>query len=85
MSIHPESIYRYIYRDGLGLRLWKYLTHARKRRMKRHGRRVKPADRIPDAVSIDLRPSEVNEREIAGHWETDNLHGEEDYLKNQPF
>jgi IS30 family transposase len=85
MSIHPESIYRYIYRDGLGLRLWQYLTHARKRRMKRHGRRVKPADRIPDAVSIDLRPSEVNEREIAGHWETDNLHGEEDYLKNQPF
>ena len=53
--------------------------------MKRHGRRVKPADRIPDAVSIDLRPSEVNEREIAGHWETDNLHGEEDYLKKEDF
>jgi IS30 family transposase len=43
--------------------------------MKRHGRRVKPAGRIPDAVSIDLRPSEVDEREIAGHWETDNLLG----------
>jgi IS30 family transposase len=69
------AIYTIIYRDGLGLRLWQYLTHARKRRMKRHGRRVKPAERIPDAVSIDLRPSEVDKREIAGHWETDNLLG----------
>jgi IS30 family transposase len=75
MTIHHESIYRYIYGGGLGLRLWQYLPHARKRRMKRHGRRVKPAGKIPDAVSIDLRPAEVNERETAGHWETDNLQG----------
>jgi transposase, IS30 family len=76
-SIHHESIYRYIYRNGLGLRLWQYLTHARKRRMKRHGRRIKPAGKIPDAVSIDLRPLEVDKREIAGHWETDNLLGKQ--------
>jgi IS30 family transposase len=43
--------------------------------MKKSGRRVKPAGRIPNAVSIDLRPAEVDQREIAGHWETDNLLG----------
>jgi IS30 family transposase len=76
MSIHHESIYRYIYWDnGKGLHLWRYLTHARYRRMKKGGRGVKHSKTIPDGVSIDHRPQEVHKREIIGHWETDNVIG----------
>jgi len=75
LSIHHESIYRYIYCYGAGLHLWNYLIHARIRRMKKGGRRVKPCGKIPDALNIDLRPQEVSERETAGHWETDNVIG----------
>lgn len=76
LSIHQESIYRYIYWDnGKGLHLWNYLLHKRPRRMKKGGRRVKPCGKIPEAVSIDLRPQEASDRRIAGHWETDNVIG----------
>jgi len=76
-AIHFETIYRFIYRDSeRGNYLWIYLTHARKRRMKRYGRCVvKRRGKIPDAVSIDLRPPEVAARRIIGHWETDNVIG----------
>ena len=77
LTIHFETIYRFIYRDSQrGYYLWTQLTHARKRRMKKLGRGVvKYGGKIPDAVSIDLRPQEVNERRSAGHWETDNVEG----------
>lgn len=75
LSIHHESIYRYIYFIGANLHLWKYLTHQRPHRMKKGGRRVKPCGKIPDAISIEQRPEEVKQREIAGHWETDNVIG----------
>jgi transposase, IS30 family len=75
-SIHFETIYRFIYRDSQrGYYLWTYLTHARKKRMKRSGRRVKACGKIPDADSIDLRPVEAQERKYVGHWETDNVIG----------
>ncbi len=75
MSIHHETIYRYIYWRGLGLHLWNYLTLKRKRRMKKGGRKVRHSKTIPDGISIDLRPQEAQGRTIAGHWETDNLIG----------
>ena len=75
-SIHHESIYRYIYWDnGKGLHLWKYLTRHRPRRMKKGGRKVVNSKTIPDGVSIDLRPEEVQKRLVVGHWETDNVIG----------
>jgi transposase, IS30 family len=43
--------------------------------MKRNGRRVKACGKIPDAVSIDLRPVEAQERKYVRHWETDNVIG----------
>lgn len=76
MSIHHESIYRYIYWDnGKGLHLWKYLTHARYKRMKKGGRGVKHSKTILDGMSIDQRPEFIHKREIIGHWETDNVIG----------
>ena len=76
-SIHPETIYRYIYnqRKTRGMKLWRYLKLHRKRRLKADGRKVKSQGKIPYAVRIDLRPAEVNLRQSAGHWETDNMEG----------
>lgn len=77
-SICPETIYRYIYRRNYTLKpekLWQYLPLARKKRMKKNGRRVRRDGRIPEAVSIDFRPAIVAERITTGHWETDNLIG----------
>jgi len=76
MSIHHETIYRYIYQeDGKGFHLRKFLTHVRYKRMKKFGRKVQHCKNIPDAVSIEKRPQEVVIREVIGHWETDNLEG----------
>lgn len=43
--------------------------------MKKNGRRVRRDGKIPQAISIDLRPQEVALRKTPGHWETDNLIG----------
>ncbi len=75
-SITPETIYSYIYtRKNRRYKLWEYLTFARKKRMKKGGRTVHRESRIKGAVSIDLRPEEVNSRNTPGHFETDNLGG----------
>lgn len=75
-SISYETIYRYIYnsKKTRGMKLYRYLKLHRKRRMKKNGRKVK-RERIIDAVRIDQRPEIVDERSIAGHWETDNMGG----------
>lgn len=74
-SIDDDTIYRYIYgklarRD----KLWKYLLHHRKRRMKKNGRKVH-SEKILGAVRIEARPEEANNRTAPGHWETDNVEG----------
>src|SRR3989338_998839 len=74
-SIDDETIYRYIYSQKSktrGMKLWQYLTLHRKRRMKKHGRKVK-AVRLPTALPIEARPEEANSRLEVGHWETDNV------------
>lgn len=74
--LHHETIYRYIYsRSVKRYKLWKYLTLARKKRMKKEGRRIQRQGKIPEAVSIDLRPAQVNQRGRFGDWETDNMEG----------
>ena len=77
-SVCPETIYRYVYQKDWYVRrekLWQYLPLARKKRMKKNGRRVRRDGRIPEAISIDLRPSVVATRSTIGHWETDNVIG----------
>lgn len=73
-DIDDETIYRYIYgKKARGMKLWKHLVHHRKRRMKKHGRKVKGCGRLPTALPIEQRPDEANTRSEAGHWETDNI------------
>ncbi|RJQ25311.1 IS30 family transposase [Candidatus Parcubacteria bacterium] len=74
-SFNDETIYRYIYSQRSktrGMKLWQHLTFHRKRRMKKHGRKVK-AVRLPTALPIEMRPEAANTRCEAGHWETDNV------------
>lgn len=75
-AIDTETIYRYIYsRQARTYRLWEYLPCARKKRMKKFGRKVRNRGRVPNALSIDMRPKGIEARTQAGHWETDNVEG----------
>lgn len=75
-SICHETIYQAIYtRENKKFKLWQYLTNRRKKRMKKGGRAIQRDSRIPEAVSIDLRPKAVNKRRQVGHWESDNVIG----------
>ena len=78
LSICHETIYQYIYAKrtkSRGMDLEQYLTLKRKRRMQQNGRSVRRHSKIPEAVSIDLRPKAVQKRKQLGHWETDNVIG----------
>ena len=75
--ISYETIYQYIYGKGKKYKLQQYLTHRRKKRMKKKGRTIKRDSRIPDAVSIDKRPHHIDERVSIGHWESDNMLGKQ--------
>ncbi len=73
-TIDDETIYRYIYgKKARGMKLWKHLVQHRKRRMKKHGRKVKGCRRLPTALPIELRPEGANTRVEEGHWESDNI------------
>ena len=83
-SITKETIYRYIYsrqykshREGVVKTkpLSSYLPLARKKRMKLNGRKVFRHGKIPFAVSIEKRAKSVLNRKRVGHWETDNIIG----------
>jgi len=77
-SICVEAIYQYIYsKKAKKYQLWEYLVNKRNKRMKKGGRCVHRASKIPNAISIDLRPEEVNLRKDVGHWETDNIIGKQ--------
>jgi IS30 family transposase len=70
-----ETIYQFIYSEqGKKKGLSEYLPWKRKKRRKKHGRGVHRS-RIPDRVSIHLRPVEVDSREEFGHWEGDTVEG----------
>lgn len=78
LSICHETIYQYIYnkkKTTKKMYLQECLTLKRKKRMKQDGRSVRRDSKIPEAVSIDERPSEVALRVEVGHWETDNIIG----------
>jgi len=76
LSICHETIYQMIYgKKYKHEKLWQKLILARKKRMKKEGRRVRRESRIPEAVSIEKRPKSVLKRNRVGHWESDNLGG----------
>lgn len=75
-SIDKETIYRYIYsKRAKKYKLWKLLTCGRIKRMKKGGRKVLNRGKVPNSLSIDLRPKIINNRIQYGHWETDNVEG----------
>lgn len=77
LKIHHETIYRYIYTpQARQYRLWQYLPLARRKRMKKGGRKVYRG-KIVGAISIDLRPESVLKRVKPGHFETDNIIGKQ--------
>lgn len=73
--ICPETIYGFIYRkDNQDRRLWEYLPRKQKARRNHNGRGVHKA-RIPQRVSIHLRPQTIDRRAEFGHWEGDTVEG----------
>ena len=77
MTISPETIYRTLYlqaRGGLKLELKKHLRTHRLRRQPRRKKAVGTAS-IVDGISISLRPAEVEDRAVPGHWEGDLIFG----------
>ncbi len=80
LTICHETIYQYIYsrrKKTRGMHLEQHLVLGRKKRMKQNGRSVHKISKIPEAVSIDLRPKAVEKRQQTGHWETDNIIGKQ--------
>ncbi len=73
--ISYECIYQFIFNPkNNDKRLWEYLPLKRKRRTKKHGRKSQRV-RIPNRVTIHLRPKSVEKRKEFGHWEADSVIG----------
>jgi len=77
MHVSPETIYRAIYSDErLGRVLIPQLRQARKRRRnKGMGKNSRNSIAIPNRVSIEHRPQQVEQRVRYGDWEGDTIIG----------
>ena len=71
LKVSHESIYLYIYKKRPDL--VQYLARAHKKRFKRVPKSNKKNNRIPNRISIDQRPQEINNRSQFGHWESDTV------------
>lgn len=75
LTVSHEWIYQYIYADKRNSgELYKHLRQGKRRYRKGYGQK---RGRIPDAVSIELRPSIVDERGRLGDWEADLVLGKQ--------
>lgn len=78
MTISHETIYSFIYRHPQGninKKLIKLLPQQRTRRRKTYVTKGVSKTKISDAISIDARPSFINDRSQIGHWEGDLMIG----------
>ena len=74
LAVSHESIYRHVRRDKAEAGdLYTYLRHGFKRRRKYGKQDLR--GHIRGRVSIDHRPSVVDERSRIGDWELDTIHG----------
>ena len=72
-TISYEAIYDYIYNgEGKWESLYQHLRKKHRKRKIRHSRKSHKI-RIPERISIHLRPSVINLRKRAGDWETDSV------------
>jgi IS30 family transposase len=77
MRVCAETIYTYLYVLPRGELRRELLSHLRQHHKKRHPR-SRGEDRrgqIPEMISIEERPTEVEERSVPGHWEGDLIMG----------
>lgn len=77
MRVSHETIYAYLYvypRGYLKRRMVQQLRRKHKNRRIKNKERQKCSP-VQDYISIDDRPEEVKNREIAGHWEGDLMLG----------
>ena len=75
MRVSHESIYQYIWEDKRkGGNLWKCLRQSRKKRKKRYGKKDSRGV-IPNKISIDKRPKEVEDKNNPGNFEGDLIIG----------
>lgn len=75
LYVCPETIYQWLYEDPWAYqdeKLYQYLRYGRKKRKKHIGRRTHRS-KIPNRVSINLRPKVVDKRKEVGHWEGDSV------------
>lgn len=73
--VSHERIYQHIWDDKRANgTLYKHLRHIPKKYRKRYGSKQERGV-IPNKVSIDARPDEVESREEIGHWEIDTVIG----------
>lgn len=77
LKISHEAIYQYIYGKGKRYKLWTYLPNRKKKRAHIPGRHTlrEVHSKVPNAVSIDKRPTKANNRSQVGHLETDLMEG----------
>jgi IS30 family transposase len=78
MRISHETIYRTLFIRARGVLSTQLTQHLRRRqpiRIPRAARHPRARSRIPDALCINQRPSHVETRSTAGHWEGDLLCG----------
>ena len=76
MRISHEAIYTYLYVLPCGALKRELARYLRRRHRFRRPRKVRLSSRpIQDLISIDVRPAEVADRTVPGHWEGDLLVG----------
>jgi len=81
MRLSHETIYRYVYvlpRGSLKKKLLLYLRQQKlyhRRTGKNQPRNEEKRGQIPEMISIEERPKEVEKRTIPGHWEGDLILG----------
>ena len=76
-QVSHETVYKAIYAQPHGKLRKELITCLRQSHTKRRPRAVGVDRRqqIPDLVSVHLRPPEVEERRLPGHWEGDLIEG----------
>jgi IS30 family transposase len=78
MNISYESIYTYIYILAKGELRKELISYLRQGKSKRYQKRSsKNRSRIADSICIDQRDPSVEDRVIAGHWESDLIIGKD--------
>lgn len=71
LSVSHETIYQFIYNSLKGI----HFFLRRKKKVRRKRGTCSRGSKIPNRISIHKRPSEVNFRQIVGHWEGDLIIG----------